>query len=126
MATHAEDGIVRQSEQRLGPFSTLCADVTGPWFEARGRDIAARSRTKQSMPNRHKVGILLLCEEHGFTLHWCTFPSRTRDTGALRDLVGTIEDRKWVLNVPLVLDLAMGSAGALARRWSSTLRFLTP
>jgi len=94
--------------------------VRRPW-----PDVAKRSRTKEGIPNRYKIGILLLCNEHGFPLRWCTPPGRTQDTEALRDLVGAIEDREWVQNVPIVFDRAMGSAGAVARLWSNKLRFLT-
>jgi len=71
------------------------------------------------------IGILLLCNEHGIPLRWCTLPGHTQDREALRDLVGAIEEREWVQNVPIVFDRAMGSAGAVARLWSSKLRFLT-
>jgi len=53
-----QDGLVRRYEQRDGAFATLFTDVTDAWFEGRGPDIAERSRTKEGMPNRYKIGIL--------------------------------------------------------------------
>ena len=123
--TELQDGLVRRYEQRDGTFATLFTDVTDAWFEGRGPDLAQRSRTKEGLHNRHKVGILLLCNEHGYPLRWSTLPGRTQDGKALHDLVETIEGKGWAQGVPIVFDRAMGSAGAVARLCKSELRFLT-
>ncbi len=123
--TELQDGLVRRYEQRDGTFATLFTDVTDPWFEGRGPDLAQRSRTKEGLHNRHKIGILLLCNEHGYPLRWSTLPGRTQDGKALHDLVETIEGKEWAQGVPIVFDRAMGSAGAVARLCKSELRFLT-
>lgn len=123
--TELQDGIVRRYEQRDGTFATLFTDVTDAWFEGRGPDLAQRSRTKEGLHNRHKIGILLLCNEHGYPLRWSTLPGRTQDGRALHDLVETIEGKAWAQGVPIVFDRAMGSAGAVARLCKSELRFLT-
>lgn len=120
-----QDGLVRRYEQRDGTFATLFTDVTDAWFEGRGPDLAQRSRTKEGLHNRHKIGILLLCNEHGYPLRWSTLPGRTQDGKALHDLVETIEGKEWAQGVPIVFDRAMGSAGAVARLCKSELRFLT-
>ena len=120
-----QDGLVRRYEQQGGAFATLFTDVTDAWFEGRGPDLAQRSRTKEGLHNRHKIGILLLCNEHGYPLRWSTLPGRTQDGKALHELVESIEDKTWAQGVPIVFDRAMGSAGAVARLCKSELRFLT-
>lgn len=120
-----QDGLVRRYQQQGGAFATLFTDVTDAWFEGRGPDLAERSRTKEGLHNRHKIGILLLCNEHGYPLRWSTLPGRTQDGKALHELVERIEDKTWAQGVPIVFDRAMGSAGAVARLCKSELRFLT-
>jgi len=106
--------------------SPRCLPTSGTCgFEGRGPGIAERSRTNDCMPNRYTNGTLLLCNEHGVPLHWCTLPGRSQDREALRALVGATEDREWVQNVLIVFDRAMGSAGAVAKLWSGKLRFLS-
>ncbi|MCD6499544.1 MAG: hypothetical protein J7M25_14720, partial [Deltaproteobacteria bacterium] len=101
---------------------------TDAWFEGRGPDLAERGRTKEGLRNRHKVGILLLCNEHGYPLRWKTLAGRTKAPQALRELVGGIEAEPWARDVPIVFDRAMGTAGAagaVAKLWLSGLRFVT-
>jgi len=93
---------VRPHEQRNGTFATLIADDPDAWFERRGLDIAALSCTKGGIPKRYGNGILLLCNERGCPLRWCTMPGRVRDSETLRDVVGAIEDRQRAQNVPSV------------------------
>ncbi len=120
-----QQGLVRRYQQKDGAFAALFVDVTDAWFEGRGPDLAERARTKEGLRNRHKVGILLLCNEHGFPLRWKTLPGRTKDPQALRELVSNIEAEPWVKGVPIVFDRAMGTAGAVARLSVSGLRFVT-
>ena len=123
--TELQDGLVRRYERRSGTFATLFTDVTDAWFEGRGPDLAERGRTKEGLRNRHKIGILLLCDERGYPLRWSTMSGRTKDGAALRELVSRIENRAWAQGVPIVFDRAMGSAGAVARLCQSELRFVT-
>ena len=120
-----QQGLVRRYEQKDGAFAALFVDVTDAWFEGRGPDLAERGRTKEGLRNRHKVGILLLCNEHGYPLRWKTLPGRTKDPLALRALVGDVETEPWTCGVPIVFDRAMGTAGAVARLCESGLRFVT-
>ena len=120
-----QEALVRRYEQRDGAFVSLFTDVTDAWFEGRGPDLAERARTKEGMTNLFKIGILLLCNEHGYPMRWRTLPGRTQDGEALRDLVGSIEGLDWAQNIPIVFDRAMGTASAVARLIQSKLRFLT-
>ena len=120
-----QEGLVRRYQHKDGTFAALFTDVTDAWFEGRGPDLAERGRTKEGLRHRHKVGILLLCNEHGFPLRWKTLPGREKDPEALRGLVAQIEAEPWAKGVPIVFDRAMGTAGAVGRLWVSGLRFVT-
>jgi hypothetical protein len=94
------------------------------------QETAERSRTKEGMSNRKKIGILMLCNERGYPLclwaeRWTTLPGKMHDGKALQELVESIEHEPWAQPVPIVFDRAMGSAGAVARLFESNLRFLT-
>lgn len=123
--TELQDGLVRRYQQRDGVFAALFTDVTDAWFEGRGPDLAERGRTKEGLSHRHKVGILLLCNERGYPLRWRTLPGRMQDGQALGELVEHIAGQPWTVGVPVVFDRAMGSAGAVARLCTSALRFVT-
>jgi hypothetical protein len=99
---------VQSYRRKDGAFAVLFAVVTDAWFEGRGPDLAERGRTKEGLRNRHKVGILLLCNEHGYPLRWKTLPGRDKDPEALCGLVSEIEAESWVEGVPIVFDRAMG------------------
>jgi len=120
-----QDALVSRYQQRDGAFITLFADVTDAWFEGEGPDLAERGTTKEGIPNRFKVGVLLLCNEHGYPLRWSTLSGRTNDGTALRELVEVIKDKDWAQGPPIVFDRAMGFASAVAELHSSNLRFLT-
>jgi hypothetical protein len=77
------------------------------------------------MPNRYKVGILLLCTERGYPLRWKVLKGKARDTEALCDLVGEVEHLSWARGVPIVFDRAMGNAAAVSRLLKSGLHFVT-
>ncbi len=87
--------------------------------------MAERARTKEGLRNRHKVAILLLCNERGYPVRWKRLPGRTKDHQALGELVEEIEAEPWANGVPILFDRAMGRAGAVARLWASGLRFVT-
>lgn len=120
-----QEGLARRYVQRDGAFATLFTDVSDAWFEGRGPDLAARSRTKEGLPNRYKVGILLLCTERGYPLRWKALEGKARDTEALCDLVGEVEHLSWARGVPIVFDRAMGNATSVSRLLKSGLHFLT-
>ena len=120
-----QESLAKRYQYRDGAFATLFVDVSDAWFEGRGPDMAERARTKEGLRNRHKVAILLLCNERGYPVRWKTLPGRTKDHQALGELVEEIEAEPWVSGVPIVFDRAMGRAGSVARLWASGLRFVT-
>ena len=120
-----QEGLARRYARRDGAFVTLFTDVSDAWFEGRGPDLAERSRTKEGLANRYKVGILLLCTERGYPLRWKALEGKARDTEALCDLVGEVESLSWVRGVPIVFDRAMGNATSVGRLLKSGLHFVT-
>lgn len=123
--TELQEALTQRYQQRDGCFATLFTDVTDTWFEGRGPDLAERNRTKEGLTHRHKIGILLLCNEHGYPLRWSTLAGRTQDNKALCQLVDTIRTENWAHHVPIIFDRAMGSSSAVARLCNSQLRFVT-
>lgn len=115
----------KRYEHRNGAFAALFLDVSDTFFHGRGCEMAQRDRTKEGLHNARKIGIVLLCNEHGYPLRWQVVPGKRRDPQCMSDMVGTIERLDWASDVPLVCDRAMGQATAVARLVSSNLRFVT-
>jgi hypothetical protein len=111
--------------QQDGPSSAMFMDVTDTWFEGRGCDLAQRDRTKEGLRNRHKVGIVLLCNDRGYPLRWQVIGGKRRDGQAMESMVEAVAGLEWVGDAPVVFDRAMGTAGTVASLLASGLRFLT-
>jgi hypothetical protein len=87
--------------------------------------MAERDRTKEGLRNVRKIGIVLLCNQHGYPLRWQVVPGKRRDPQCMEHMVGLVENLEWVRSVPFVCDRAMGHAAAVARLVASGLLFLT-
>lgn len=110
---------------RRGRLAAYFLDVTDTWFEGRGCALAERSRTKEGLRNRRKVGVVLLCDDRGFPLRWEVVPGKRADSKCLGDMVEVIKSCPWVGDGPVVCDRAMGKASSVALLVKSGLRFLT-
>jgi len=117
--------LVKRYEHKDGVFAALFLDVTDTYFQGRGCDLAQRDRTKEGLHNMHKIGIVLLCNEHGFPVRWQVVPGKRRDPQCMTEMVDAIEGLSWVRGVPFVCDRGMGHSSAVARLVSSGLSFLT-
>lgn len=117
--------IVKRYEHKDGAFAALFLDVTDTYFQGRGCTLAQRDRTKEGLRNVHKIGIVLLCNEHGFPVRWHVVPGKRRDPQCMGEMVDAIEGLPWVRGVPFVCDRGMGHSSAVARLVSSGLRFVT-
>ncbi len=115
----------KRYEHRDGAFAALFLDVTDTWFHGHGPELAQRDRTKEGLRNVHKIGIVLLCNEHGYPMRWDVVAGKRRDPQCMEAMVETVERLDWVRQVPFVCDRAMGHASAVARLAASGLRFLT-
>lgn len=117
--------LVKRYEHKDGAFSALFLDVTDTYFQGRGCDLAQRDRTKEGFSNMHKIGVVLLCNEHGYPARWQVVPGKRRDPQCMTEMVDAVEGLPWVRGVPFVCDRGMGHSAAVARLVSSNLRFVT-
>jgi transposase len=111
-------------EQRDGTFAALFMDVTDTWFVGQGCELAERGKTKEGMLAR-KIGIVLLCNEHGYPLRWEVIPGTQHDSKAMRRMMKAVAGIGWVGEAPLVCDRAMGHTANIRDMAASGVRFLT-
>lgn len=109
---------------RDGAFASLFIDVTDTWFEGRGPDLAERGRTKDGMI-RQRIGIVLLCNEHGFPLRWRVVAGKRPDSQCIGEMLDGIAACGWVGQTPMVFDRSMGQASSVDKLIGSGLRFIT-
>lgn len=117
--------LVKRYRSKDGLFATIFMDVTDAWFAGRGPEMAERDRTKEGFSNKHKIGIVLVCNEHGYPLRWKVVPGKRRDPLCMSDMLEQIQDEDWIGEAPLVCDRTMGTAKAVAKLVESGVRFLT-
>jgi hypothetical protein len=107
-----------------GTFASLFIDVTDTWFVGDGPPLAARGKTKEGLIER-KVGIVLLCNEHGFPLRWETIPGTQADNVAMSQMLRSAAGLSWAAEAPLVCDRAMGKTAIIREMLQTELRFVT-
>jgi transposase len=111
-------------EERDGKFASLFMDVTDTWFVGDGCELAERGKTKEGIQAR-KIGIVLLCNEHGYPLRWEVIPGTLPDSKAMTRMMKTVAGFGWVGDTPLVFDRAMGHTANICEMSASGVRFLT-
>lgn len=111
-------------EQREASFAALFMDVTDVWFVGEGPSLAQRSKTKEGRVER-KIGIVLLCNEHGYPIRWEVISGRESEVVAMSRLVEVLATAKWAQHVPLVCDRAMGRTAQIRKMLEAGLHFLT-
>jgi hypothetical protein len=114
----------RLYRERDGAFAALFLDVTDAWFVGHGPALAARGKTKEGLIRR-KIGIVLLCNEHGYPLRWDVVPGAAPDGKTMTTMVEAIAKLGWVGEAPVVCDRAMGKTAQVRALASTGLRFLT-
>src|SRR5437773_4883488 len=62
-------------QKREGVFVTMFLDVTDARFVGHGPELSEKAKTKEGIVDR-KVGIVLLCNEHGYPLRWQTIAGK--------------------------------------------------
>lgn len=110
--------------QRDGAFASLFLDVTDTWFVGDGPALAARGKTKEGRIER-KVGIVLLCNEHGLPLRWEVIAGSQADNVAMMSMLRSIAAVSWASQAPLVCDRAMGKTLQIREMLETGLRFVT-
>jgi hypothetical protein len=113
----------RYTEQD-GVFASLFLDVSDTWFVGHGPSTAKRGKTKEGMVQR-KIGIVLLCNEHGYPLRWEVIEGTQNDSVAMTKMLQSIAGLSWTRETPLVCDRAMGKTAHLRDMLATGIRFLT-
>ena len=116
--------LARRYEERDGAFATLFLDVSDAWFVGHGPELAEHGKTKEGL-SRFKIGIVLLCNEHGYPLRWEVIPGNQEDGVAMGRMLRAITDLSWANEVPVVCDRAMGKTARIVEMLQTGLRFLT-
>lgn len=111
-------------QERTGAFASLFLDVTDTWFVGHGPEDAVRAKTKEGLVRR-KIGIVLLCNEHGYPLRWEVVRGNCSDVVAMSEMIEEISGLNWVGEAPVVVDRAMGSSAQIRLMAASNRRFLT-
>ncbi len=109
---------------REGAFASLFLDVTDTWFVGHGPEMAERAKTKEGFVRR-KIGIVLLCNEHGYPLRWEVIRGKQQDGEAMGNMVRSISGLSWVGDSPVVCDRAMGKTAHIRELLAAGIRFLT-
>jgi hypothetical protein len=107
-----------------GDFTSLFMDVSDAWFVGEGPTMARRGKTKEGMLER-KIGIVLLCNEHGYPLRWEVVEGTLNDSVAMSQMFAQIAGVSWARQAPVVCDRAMGHTAQIRHMLGTKLRFLT-
>lgn len=111
-------------QEREGAFVSLFLDTTDTWFVGEGPELASKGKTKEGMV-RQKVGIVLLCNQHGYPLRWETVSGASADCTVMTQMFQSIAGLSWVGEAPVVCDRAMGHTAQIVEMNRTKLRFLT-
>lgn len=111
-------------QHRDGAFVSLFLDATDTWFVGHGPELAERAKTKEGRVER-KIGIVLLCNEHGYPLRWEVIAGRESEVTAMSRMVALVAGLSWAQKVPLVCDRAMGRTAQVRQMLSAGMHFVT-
>lgn len=107
-----------------GAFATLFLDVTDAWFVGHGPALARRGKTKEGRIQR-KIGIVLMCNEHGYPVRWDVVSGEEADNVVMRGFLSVVQDCSWAEGVPVVCDRALGTTSEIRRLVQTGLCFIT-
>lgn len=110
--------------QRHGEFAALFLDVSDARFVGHGPLLAEKAKTKEGMVER-KIGIVLLCNQHGYPLRWQVIAGKRPDAAAMHDVFEQIRGLEWLGQSPVVCDRSMGCSAEIARLLRTQVRFVT-
>lgn len=111
-------------QKQDGAFVTMFLDVTDARFVGHGPELSEKAKTKEGIVDR-KVGIVLLCNEHGYPLRWQTIAGKRPEPIAMHEQLNEIRGLGWVGTTPVVCDRAMGTSAEIALLLATGLRFVT-
>jgi hypothetical protein len=110
--------------EQEGSFAALFMDVSDAWFVGEGPSLARLGKTKEGLLKR-KIGILLLCNEHGYPVRWDVVEGTQHDGLSMTRMLGDIARADWARKAPIVCDRAMGTTARIRDIARTGLRFLT-
>jgi transposase len=109
---------------RDGRFAALFIDTSDTWFVGEGPSMSRVGKTKEGRLER-KIGILLLCNEHGYPLRWEVFEGTQHDSIPMLRTFKAVAGLRWATEVPIVCDRAMGHTAEIQAMVDTGLQFLT-
>jgi hypothetical protein len=116
--------LVERYQSREGVFASLFIDATDTWFVGEGPVLAARAKTKEGRVER-KIGIVLLCNQHGYPMRWEVIHGRESEVVAMSRMLALVGGLSWAQQVPLVCDRAMGRTAQIRQMLAAGLHFVT-
>jgi Arc/MetJ-type ribon-helix-helix transcriptional regulator len=116
--------LVERYQSREGMFASLFIDATDTWFIGEGPELAARAKTKEGRVER-KIGIVLLCNQHGYPMRWEVIHGRESEVVAMGRMLALVGGLSWAQQVPLVCDRAMGRTAQIRQMLAAGLHFVT-
>jgi len=116
--------LVERYQSREGVFTSLFIDATDTWFIGEGPELAARAKTKEGRVER-KIGIVLLCNQHGHPMRWEVIHGRESEVVAMGRMLALVGGLSWAQQIPLVCDRAMGRTAQIRQMLAAGLHFVT-
>lgn len=107
-----------------GKCAAFFLDVTDARFVGHGPGLAETAKTKEGLIER-KIGIVLLCNQHGLPMRWQVIAGKKPDAGAMHDVIADVRGLSWLGEAPIVCDRAMGSSADIGKLLRSKVRFVT-
>jgi hypothetical protein len=111
-------------EHEQAAFAALFLDITDARFVGQGPELAEKAKTKEGIVER-KVGIVLLCNEHGYPLRWHVIAGKKAEPSAMHHLLNEVRGLPWLGTTPVVCDRAMGTSSEIGQLLGRGLRFVT-
>jgi hypothetical protein len=111
-------------EPERGTFATLFLDITDARFVGQGPELAEKAKTKEGVVKR-KVGIVLLCNEHGYPLRWHVIAGKKAEPSAMHPLLDEVRGLPWLGTTPVVCDRAVGTSSDIGKLLGRGLHVVT-
>jgi hypothetical protein len=111
-------------QAQQGKFAAMFLDITDARFVGHGPALAEKAKTKEGVIER-KIGLVLLCNDHGFPVRWEVLAGKRPEASAMHDVFGEIRGLDWVGDAPVVCDRIMGCSAEIAKLLGTGVRFVT-
>jgi hypothetical protein len=115
----------RRYQEQEGAFTALFLDVTDTWFVGDGPPTIAQYGTTKEGLRARKIGIVLLCNQHGYPLRWEVVQGTAHDSVGMSAMFRAVAGMNWLGTTPVVCDRAMGNTAHLRTMLATGARFVT-